>query len=146
MRESHRILREKGYQVFLEFKLPNNKVADVYGKGNEENVIIECLVKPHLSILEQKRKNYDFASTKLIIAYPKSFVPTVNVEDYCDEVLTIDVPEIYLEKQKSFPVRNETWQKLMTLKSELLAPSMDGVISYLLLLNNTITREGKNER
>lgn len=110
IKESYRLFKNEGYKVKIEYRLPNNKVADIYAEKQKERVVVECLVKPSLNYIIKKIKNYK--GYKLIIAYPSNFVPTFPIEDFVDKIIRINIPSKLIEEVIQIQISDEVWEYL----------------------------------
>ena len=106
--ECYRILRDKGLtNVSIEYKLPTNKIADVYGVVGEKEIVVECLVRPNLNIVKEKREIHK--DYYLIISYPDNFVCNFPIEEFCDEVLKINIPTKMQIRNTMIQVEEDVW-------------------------------------
>ena len=132
IKESYRIYKSLDYDVKIEYRLPNNKVADLFAIKNDEEVVIECLVKPTLSNIKEKIKNYE--GYKIVIAYPLKFMTTFPLENFVDEILRIDVPEAIYEKNVTMQMNEKIWFELQNLRAKP-SETINDVLLKLLKLN-----------
>lgn len=134
IKEVYRIFKRRGYNVFIEYKIDKNRnyKADVFAIKKKEKVIIECMSKPSKSYITEKLKRYKKYCDKIVMVYPSTFIPTIPLEEYFDEVLQLDIPIGINEEKILITVSNELWKKLNDLKTPE-SKTFEEVIERLIL-------------
>ncbi len=117
IKEAYRILSREGYEVKIEYILKNKKKADLFAIKGKDEIIVECLVRPSLSIVKKKRENYK--NKYLIIVYPFDFIPTFPIEDFCERIIKVDLPEEIKNKERKILIQisDELWEDLNKMKT-----------------------------
>jgi hypothetical protein len=141
-REAFRIYKDKGYNPQIEYRLPNKKVADIYIEKGKEKIILECLIRPNLKIIEQKIKNYKNYNTKLIICYPSFFTSKIPIDSFA-ETLKIDIPETI----NRITQHNITVDEELVGKAKKILGNYGGKLSPVIniLLKDWIKKEEKKD-
>jgi len=129
IKESYRFFASKGYNLEIEKKINSGRV-DLFASKGEEKIIIECLLRPYVTIVKDKIKKYKNSCNRLIIIYPSNFQSNFPIEDYT-ETMQIDIPRQLEEKKISITVKDSTWSILN--KKRELGETMDDVICKFIM-------------
>ncbi len=134
IKESYRIFKARGYEVFIEYKFAKDKnyKADLFANG-KERIVVECFIRPTLKVCQEKQKYRKYCD-KLVLVYPKGYMPTFTLEDFFDEVIPVEVPKEILKQDTNCPVKIsiDTRRRINILKVELHCRTHDEVINKAL--------------
>lgn len=117
MSKSFEILKEKGFEVKIEHILPNKKRIDVFGVKGKEKIGVECLVRPSLNQVTEKKKMYSKYCDKLIIAFPDIYMPKFPIESMI-EVFKINIPNHNNNPYETLSVEAEDKTMFVKLNSD----------------------------